>query len=89
MRDELPWEVQKWSDQAFAAYAEQQTAFAGSTFGPSPSSKLGQALGQDPITQAVSTKVSTRVQEATTKYSTAPQQAAIPVPAKKAYLMNG
>ena len=61
--------------EANAAYAEQQTAFAGSTFGPSPSSKLGQALGQDPITQAVSTKVSTRVQEATTKYSTASSKA--------------
>jgi tetratricopeptide (TPR) repeat protein len=57
--------------EANAAYTEQQTVYAGSTFGPSPSSKLGQALGSDPITQAVSTKVSTRVQEATTKYSTA------------------
>jgi tetratricopeptide (TPR) repeat protein len=61
--------------EANAAYAEQQTAYAGSTFGPSPSSKLGQALGQDPITQAVTTKVSTRVQEATTKFSTASSKA--------------
>ena len=61
--------------EANAAYAEQQSVYAGSTFGPSPTSKLGQALGQDPITQAVSTKVSTRVQEATTKYSTASQKA--------------
>jgi tetratricopeptide (TPR) repeat protein len=61
--------------EANAAYAEQQAAFAGNTFGPSPTSKLGQALGQDPITQAVSTKVSTRVQEAQTKYTTASSKA--------------
>jgi tetratricopeptide (TPR) repeat protein len=61
--------------EANAAYAEQQSVYAGSTFGPSPTSKLGQALGQDPITQAVSTKVSTRVSEATTKYTTASSKA--------------
>src|SRR5438067_3492589 len=61
--------------EANAAYTEQQTVFAGSTFGPSSTSKLGQALGQDPITQAVSTKVSTRVQDATTKFSTASSKA--------------
>src|SRR5436305_2128804 len=37
---------------AQAAYASQQYATAGSTFGASPSSTFGQALGQDPITQA-------------------------------------
>ena len=61
--------------EASAAYAEQQTVYAGATFGPSASSTLGEALGSDPITQAVSTKVSTRVQEATTKYSTASSKA--------------
>lgn len=61
--------------EANAAYSEQQSVYAGATFGPSSSSKLGQALGTDPITQAVSTKVSTRVQEATTKYSTASRKA--------------
>jgi tetratricopeptide (TPR) repeat protein len=61
--------------EASAAYAEQQSVYAGSTFGPSPTSKLGQALGLDPLAQAVSTKVSTRVQAATTKYSTASSQA--------------
>ena len=61
--------------EANAAYAQQQTVYAGATFGPAATSKLGQALGQDPITQAVSTKVSTRVQEATSKYSTASTKA--------------
>jgi tetratricopeptide (TPR) repeat protein len=60
---------------ASAAYAQQQSVYAASTFGPSPTSKLGQALGQDPITQAVSTKVSTSVQDATKKYSNASQKA--------------
>jgi tetratricopeptide (TPR) repeat protein len=63
------------AEEANAAYAEQQTVYAGSTFGPSPTSKLGQALGQDPITQAVSTKVSARVQEATSKFTTASSKA--------------
>jgi tetratricopeptide (TPR) repeat protein len=60
---------------AQAAYAQQQSVYASSTFGPSQTSKLGQALGTDPITQALSTKVSTSVQDATTKYSTASQKA--------------
>jgi tetratricopeptide (TPR) repeat protein len=60
---------------AQAAYAQQQSVYASSTFGPSQSSKLGQALGTDPITQALSTKVSTSVQDATTKYSTASRKA--------------
>jgi predicted TPR repeat methyltransferase len=51
------------------AYYEQQTSSAGSAFGPSPSSKLGQALS-DPITSAVSTRDSTRVQQAQIKYQT-------------------
>jgi tetratricopeptide (TPR) repeat protein len=56
---------------AQAAYASQQYATAGSTFGASPSSTFGQALGQDPITQAVTTKVSTATQQATSRYQTA------------------
>jgi len=61
--------------EASAAYAEQQVALAGSKFGPSQTSKLGQALGQDPITQALSTKVSARVQQATATYQTASAKA--------------
>lgn len=56
------------------AYYEQQTSSAGSSFGPSPSSKLGQALS-DPLTSAVSTRDSTRVQETQIKYQTASTKA--------------
>jgi predicted TPR repeat methyltransferase len=49
------------------AYYEQQTSNAGSAFAPSPSSKLGQAL-VDPISSAVSTRDSTRVQQAQLRY---------------------
>jgi hypothetical protein len=66
---------QKLSQQAQALYQAQQQANPGQQFQPPPTSKLGQALGQDPITQAVSTKVSTRVQEARTKYTTASSKA--------------
>ena len=56
---------------AQTAYTAQQYALAGSTFGASPTSKFGQALGQDPITQAVSTKVTSATQEATSRYQSA------------------
>jgi tetratricopeptide (TPR) repeat protein len=56
------------------AYFAQQSSGAGSTFGPSSSSKLGQAL-TDPISSAVNTRDSTRVQQALTKYQTASTQA--------------
>jgi tetratricopeptide (TPR) repeat protein len=52
------------------AYYEQQSSSAGSTFGPSSSSKLGQAL-VDPISSAVATRDSTRFQQAQAKYQTA------------------
>jgi predicted TPR repeat methyltransferase len=51
------------------AYFAQQSS-GGSTFSPASSSKLGQALN-DPISSAVSTRDSTRVQEALTRYQTA------------------
>jgi tetratricopeptide (TPR) repeat protein len=60
---------------AQSAYAAQQYALAGSTFGASPTSTFGQALGQDPITQAVSTKVTAATQEATSRYQTASSSA--------------
>lgn len=41
--------------RASALYQEQQQATLGQSFGPPPTSKLGQALGTDPITQALST----------------------------------
>ena len=52
------------------AFAEQQYALAGQTFSPPQTSGFGQALGQDPITSAISTKVSAKTQAATSRYQT-------------------
>ncbi len=61
--------------EANAAYAQQQASIGGSALGPTASGKLSQALGQDPVAQAVSSDISTRVQTATTKYRAASSQA--------------
>lgn len=58
-------------NQAAAAYAEQQQTSIGDAFGPSPSSKLGQALGTDPITQAVTSNASTAFSDAYSKMQAA------------------
>ena len=50
-----------------AAFAQQQ-AGTNSPFTPSSTSKLGRSLGQDPIANAVSTRASTELQDASTKY---------------------
>jgi Flp pilus assembly protein TadD len=60
--------------QAQQASLAQQDAGVNSPFTPS-SGKLGQALGQDPISSALSTRASTQLQEASTKYQTASTQA--------------
>ena len=60
---------------AQAAYDSQQYAAAGSTFGASPSSTFGQALGQDPIAAAMSGKAGAQLQDASAKYQTAANQA--------------
>jgi Flp pilus assembly protein TadD len=56
--------------QAQLASLAQQNAGVGSAFSPT-NGKFGQALGQNPISSALSTKASTQLQEATTKYQTA------------------
>jgi tetratricopeptide repeat protein len=60
---------------ANAAYAQQQASSGGSALGAASSSKPGQALGSDPIAQAVSTDVSNRLQKATSRYQTESAQA--------------
>jgi tetratricopeptide (TPR) repeat protein len=60
--------------QAQVASLAQQDAGAGSAFAPT-NGKFGQALGQDPITSALSTKASTQLQEASSKYQAAASQA--------------
>jgi tetratricopeptide (TPR) repeat protein len=61
--------------EANAAYAQQQALSGGSALGPASSTKPGQALGTDPITQAMNTDVSGRLQKATTKYQSDSAQA--------------
>jgi tetratricopeptide (TPR) repeat protein len=53
----------------------QQEASAGSTFGPAALGKFGKSLGNDPIATALSTKLNTEFQEASTKYQTAATRA--------------
>lgn len=59
--------------QAQLASLAQQDAGAGSAF--TSSGKFQQALGQDPISSALSTKASTQLQEASSKYQVAASQA--------------
>lgn len=61
-------------DAQLAAFAQQQ-AGANSPFTPSTTSKLGQSIGQNPIASAVSTRASTQLQEASTKYQTTSSKA--------------
>jgi tetratricopeptide (TPR) repeat protein len=56
-------------DAQLAAFAQQQ-AGTNTPFTPSSQSKLGQSIGQDPIANAVSTRASTQLQEASTQYQT-------------------
>jgi tetratricopeptide (TPR) repeat protein len=60
--------------QAQQASLAQQEAGVGSPFTPS-GGKFGQAIGQDPISSALSTKANTQLQEATSKYQTSAAQA--------------
>jgi len=60
--------------QAQVASLAQQEAGASSAFTPT-NGKFEQALGQDPISSALSTKASTALQEASSKYQTAASQA--------------
>jgi len=60
--------------QAQLASLAQQDAGAGSAFTPT-NGKFTQALGQDPISSAMSTKASIQLQEASSKYQAAASQA--------------
>ncbi len=63
-------QADRFFTEAQVAAAGQQEANAGSVFGVSSTGKFGQALGQDPIASAVSTKFSTQLQQASVKYQT-------------------
>lgn len=57
---------QRFQEEAQAAQAEAQVASPGSIFTPPPSTKLGQAVGEDPIASAVSSLSNTRLSTAYT-----------------------
>jgi tetratricopeptide (TPR) repeat protein len=61
--------------QAQLAALAQQQAGLGSPFRPSTADKFGQAVGDDPISQAMSTKASKELQDASTKYQSAATRA--------------
>jgi tetratricopeptide (TPR) repeat protein len=68
-------QAQRYLQKAQLAALAQQEAGAGSPFVPSPTGKFGQALGQDPIASAVSTKASAELQDASAKYQSAAAKA--------------
>jgi tetratricopeptide (TPR) repeat protein len=51
------------ADQAQAAQAEAAVALAGTSFAPPSTNQLGQALGQDPIAEAVQARVNERLND--------------------------
>jgi tetratricopeptide (TPR) repeat protein len=69
-------QADRYFRQAQLASLAQQQAGLGSPFTPSQTDTFGQAVGTDPIGQALSTKASRELQEASTKYQTAATKAA-------------
>jgi tetratricopeptide (TPR) repeat protein len=68
-------QADKYYRQAQLASLAQAQAGTNSPFRPSQSDSLGQALGNDPISQALSTKASTELQDASSKYQAAASKA--------------
>jgi len=68
-------QADRYFRQAQLAALAQQEAGAASPFRPSTTGKFGQALGEDPISTALSTRASSQFQEASAKYQTAATQA--------------
>ena len=64
-------QADRYFRQAQLAALAQQQAGLGSPFTPSSTDKFGQAVGTDPISQAMSTKASKQLQDASAKYQTA------------------
>jgi tetratricopeptide (TPR) repeat protein len=60
-------QAETYRTQAIAAQVALQDDVPGTTFQPSSSSKIGQALGSDPISEALSTTHNTALNEAFTK----------------------
>jgi tetratricopeptide (TPR) repeat protein len=61
--------------EAQVAALSQQEAGVNSVFTPSTTSKFGQSLGQNPISNAVATRANSQLQDASVKYQAAAGQA--------------
>jgi tetratricopeptide (TPR) repeat protein len=57
-------------DEAQAAQLEAASALAGTAFTPPSTTQLGQAVGQDPITEAVQTRVNERLNDVYSRMQT-------------------
>jgi tetratricopeptide (TPR) repeat protein len=68
-------QAEKFFQEAQLASLAQQEAGAGSVFGPAATGKFGQALGQDPISAALTSKSGSQLQAASARYQTAATQA--------------
>ena len=68
-------QADRYLSEAQQASLVQQEAGVGTPFRPSPTGKFGSALGQDPVSAAISSKASTQLQEASAKYQAAADQA--------------
>jgi tetratricopeptide (TPR) repeat protein len=68
-------QADRYLSEAQLASLAQQDAGVGSPFRPSSTDKFGQALGEDPISAALSSKASAALQQASVKYQTAASQA--------------
>jgi tetratricopeptide (TPR) repeat protein len=62
--------AERLRNQAAAAQAEASSALAGTTFAPPNTTQLGQALGQDPITEAVQARVNERLNDVYSRMQT-------------------
>ena len=58
-------------NEAELAQYEAQSQLAGATFGPPPTGKVGQALGTNPVAQAISEKANARLNDAYTRMQSA------------------
>jgi tetratricopeptide (TPR) repeat protein len=58
------------AEQAQAAQAEAASALPGTVFAPPSTTQVGQALGQDPITEAVESRVNERLNEVYSRMQT-------------------
>jgi tetratricopeptide (TPR) repeat protein len=64
-------QADRWRTQAQIAQIQIQNEAPGLTFQPDPSSKIGQALTSDQLTQALTTTLNTQLNEALTKMQAA------------------